>query len=154
MPPSRRNTARVLPVKPDGAVLLLHELDPACPERPYWSTIGGGVEAGETVAEAAVRELLEETGIVVAREALLGPVHELEHGFMWNRIERLAHHTYFAVALTGTVEVSRDGLQPEEIDTVLGAAWWTPRDLAEQVFVEPRLPDIMQTAIDAVEGAR
>jgi 8-oxo-dGTP pyrophosphatase MutT (NUDIX family) len=29
----------------------------------YWHTIAGGVEAGETPAEAAVRELREETGL-------------------------------------------------------------------------------------------
>jgi dATP pyrophosphohydrolase len=36
----------------------------------YWHSIAGGVEEGETFAEAAVRELHEETGLVADVEAL------------------------------------------------------------------------------------
>ena len=60
----------MLPVRPDGKVLLLHGWDPLKPQTPYWFTIGGGVEAGETIAQAASRELLEEVGIRVPVEAL------------------------------------------------------------------------------------
>ncbi len=38
--------------------------------RGCWSFFGGGVEPGETLAEAAVRELLEETGLAVEATAL------------------------------------------------------------------------------------
>jgi 8-oxo-dGTP pyrophosphatase MutT (NUDIX family) len=36
----------------------------------YWHQIAGGVEEGETFAEAAVRELREETGLETALEPL------------------------------------------------------------------------------------
>ena len=42
-------------------VLVLHR-SPA--QGGYWHVVAGGVEAGETPAEAAARELLEETGLV------------------------------------------------------------------------------------------
>ena len=57
MPPWRRQTARVLPVDPEGRVLLLHGWDPRRPEAPFWFTIGGGAEPGESLPEAAAREL-------------------------------------------------------------------------------------------------
>ncbi len=60
-----RVCARVLPVNPQGEVLLLHGWDPAAPEEPYWFSIGGAIDAGETLVDAAVREMREETGIVI-----------------------------------------------------------------------------------------
>lgn len=60
-----RQTARVIPVSAPGRVLLLCWHDPVHPDAPYWGTIGGGIEPGETAREAAVRELWEETGITV-----------------------------------------------------------------------------------------
>ena len=39
--------------------------------RPGWHFPGGGVEIGETIREAAVRELEEETGIAAREEPVL-----------------------------------------------------------------------------------
>ena len=55
-------------------MLLLHGWDPLKPQTPYWFTIGGGVEAGETTAQAASRELLEEVGIRMPVEDDVGVV--------------------------------------------------------------------------------
>lgn len=52
-----RRTARIVPVSPQGRVLLLSGYDPHVPDRPYWFTIGGGIEADEAPTQAAVREL-------------------------------------------------------------------------------------------------
>jgi len=59
----QRVAARVLPVSPDGEVLMLQDQDPAEPGVLRWGTIGGATDPGESLVDAAIRELFEETGI-------------------------------------------------------------------------------------------
>ncbi len=48
--------------------------DPHDADRTFWFTPGGGLEPGETMRAAAVRELAEETGYVLEEDELVGPV--------------------------------------------------------------------------------
>jgi len=48
-----RVCARVLPVNGAGEVLLLHGWDPAVPDAPYWFSIGGATDPGESLVDAA-----------------------------------------------------------------------------------------------------
>src|SRR5450755_2643030 len=50
-----RRAGRVLVVDAAGRVLLLQGFDPAAPAEMFWFTIGGGADAGESLAEAAAR---------------------------------------------------------------------------------------------------
>ena len=60
----KRTAARVVVLDQHGHVLLLEARDPADASKGQWWEIpGGGIEKGETSAEAALRELYEETGI-------------------------------------------------------------------------------------------
>lgn len=72
--------ACVLLVDSRGWVLLQErdEHAPIAPER--WAASGGHVEPGESFLEAAVRELREETGLVLAPEELhLVGVYDIHH---------------------------------------------------------------------------
>ncbi|MEW2416803.1 NUDIX domain-containing protein [Streptomyces sp. NPDC046866] len=51
----------------DGRVLLIHRSD-----NDLWALPGGGVDTGESVADAAVRETREETGFDVEVTGLVG----------------------------------------------------------------------------------
>lgn len=64
--------AAAVVVGADGRLLLIRR--GTDPQRGCWSVPGGRVEPGETVAGAAVREALEETGARVRAERELGVV--------------------------------------------------------------------------------
>lgn len=61
MVPTLRPTARVLLVDEDERVLLFRGESDA-DGSGFWFPTGGGLEPGETPQQAAVREVLEETG--------------------------------------------------------------------------------------------
>jgi 8-oxo-dGTP pyrophosphatase MutT (NUDIX family) len=149
-----RTCARVLPVSPLGEVLLMQARDPAHPDDWHWVSIGGAVEPGESLEEGALRELREETGIVVPLVALSPPVHAGTHDFSWNHVDYRSHSTFFAVALDRDVEVVLDGLEELEVGNLTAAAWWLPDELAaDGTAASPDLPEIMRRGVEVVRGA-
>jgi 8-oxo-dGTP pyrophosphatase MutT (NUDIX family) len=151
---TKRLAARVLPVSPEGRVLLLHEQDPAHPGVLYWGSIGGAVDPGETIVEAAVRELREETGIVVDPASLVGPILRADQPFTWAGRDYVNDAHFFAMPLGETVVVSFDHLVAEEAGNVLGSGWWTPSDLEDDgTAASAELPEAMRLALDAIGGA-
>lgn len=126
----RRHTARVLLIDPDGRVLLIQDSDRGVPSRPtFWITAGGAVEPGESVLEAAVREVREETGLSLAASEVRGPIAErfILHGYSDRVVEQT--ETFF-VANVPHFEVDQTGLMPDEVETQLGFRWWSPDELA------------------------
>ena len=146
----RRTTARVLPVRPDGKVLLLHGWDPLKPESPYWFTIGGGVEEGETIAEAASRELREEVGIVVPADALGAPMATSMIEFEWGGCRVIQQQTFFAVAVDD-IDVTFANQEELERQTISAHGWWYGDDLeATGQAAHVTIPDLVRQASDAI----
>lgn len=151
----RRVCARVLPVNPAGEVLLLHGWDPAVPEKPYWFSIGGAADGDETLVDAAVREMREETGIVIQTSELSAPITREDAEFDWGIWRLVQDQTYFALPLAADpTEISFDGLEPIERTSIDGASWWSPEALeADGSAANERLPEIMRQAVRTVRGA-
>src|SRR4051794_9542208 len=73
----RRTAARVVLLNADKHVLLIEASDPADRSKGRWWEIpGGGIDHAESSAEAARRELFEETGI---SDAVIGPCVWTQH---------------------------------------------------------------------------
>lgn len=146
----QRPSARVLPVNRHGQVLLLLGRDPAKPSQTYWLTIGGGVESSESHADAAAREMLEETGIEVAARQLVGPFHRVAHRFSYAGVAYISDSTFFAV-LVDDVTVTFAGLDDDEVGNIIEARWWAPADLVDgMTSSDLDLPTIAQAAVSAV----
>jgi len=132
-----RRAGRVLPVDSRGRVLLLRGFDPADPSHPFWFTVGGGAEPGETLAEAAARELLEEVGIVADAASLGDPV--------WRRVARFGYdgtryqqdEEYFLLRVASCA-VCMAGMDDDEKETVTGYRWCTADDI--EALGEPVAP--------------
>src|SRR5262245_44793715 len=61
---TKSKVACLIAVNPRGEVLLMQRDEkPGLSFPAHWNLIGGGVEAGETVEEALVRESIEEIGV-------------------------------------------------------------------------------------------
>lgn len=140
-----RPGARVLLVDAELRVLLLRGQDPANPTDRYWYTVGGGVDEEETRAQAAVRELREETGLAIALDALGEPVwHEVvEFPFdgRWYRQEQ----EYFLVRVPSW-EVRTDGWGELERRTVDQVRWWSIEELEStgETYYPKRLPALLR----------
>ena len=148
--PWRRQTARVLPVNPEGRVLLLHGWDPHHPEAPFWFTIGGGAEQGESLRDAGARELYEETRIAVEPERLGEPIAENSIEFSWGGHRIAQDQTFYAVAV-GPVAVSLEGLDQWERATTDKYGWLTAEDLEDgEPSAHPDIPDLIRAAVASV----
>lgn len=69
-----RRGARLILLDEADRVLMVRGHDIDQPERHWWFTPGGGIDPGESAVAAVVRELREETGLVVAAADVVGPV--------------------------------------------------------------------------------
>jgi 8-oxo-dGTP pyrophosphatase MutT (NUDIX family) len=145
-----RPTVRVLLLDPQDRLLLLRGRLPSdLSVPPFWFTCGGGVEAGETIEAAALREILEETGIA---QVELGPAVWRSEGVMpgidVGDPPRLFQET-FVVARCAGGDLTRDGWTELERRFMDDARWWTLTEIAASpeiiypVGLAALLPDII-----------
>jgi 8-oxo-dGTP pyrophosphatase MutT (NUDIX family) len=142
--PRIRSAARAIVVDPDDRILLVRF---SFPDRTVWATPGGGLEVGETPEQAVVREIAEETGLVVDD---CGPpvwtrTHLWPDGVRWDGQTEV----YFLVrapAFEPAPQLDREQLARE---LVVEVRWWTQAELAasDALFAPRRLPELVASLV-------
>jgi 8-oxo-dGTP pyrophosphatase MutT (NUDIX family) len=156
---NHRTSARVVLLDDAGAVLLLRGSDPAITDRhppKWWFTVGGEVRHGERLAEAAARELAEETGLRVPPADMVGPVWRRDEVFEFNGSLIDSEEFYF-IYRTGRFEPSRAGRTELERSYIHGHRWCDAADIAQLVAagetVYPmQLPGLLTDAAALASG--
>lgn len=146
-----RLTARVLLFDATGRILLMKGRLSSSPGREgEWFTIGGGVETGETLAQAAAREITEESGIT---DFTLGPVvWRRDHALLDGERKPLLLREHYLVANCPGAEPSRDGWDAVEKSLIDDIRWWSLADLARTG--EPVHPPGMAARLPALVAGR
>ncbi len=132
----KRPAARVVLLDRESRIFLINSSDPGDSSKASWWEIpGGGIDPGESSAEAAHREIIEETGIT---DFELGPC-------IWTQECQFTFAGYFFdsqewihVAWCDGGEYNPQGLEYFEALAFKGAKWWDIESLLESN--EPVLP--------------
>jgi 8-oxo-dGTP pyrophosphatase MutT (NUDIX family) len=124
-PALERPSGRIIAVDPQGCVLLFRIEDPEDTKPPIWITPGGGIEAGESPAEAAVREFQEETGVAIDIASVGTPV-AVTRGEWAFRGQRLYSVDWFFAWRGPRFEPSTTGWSELEHQLHAEWRWWEP----------------------------
>ncbi|MGH7060807.1 MAG: NUDIX hydrolase [Stellaceae bacterium] len=109
------------------------------PLRGRWGFPGGVLELGETVAEGAMRELLEETGVVAEPAGVLTVIDTIDR----DEAGRVRYH-YALVAVRGLWR-SGEGIAADDAEEV---AWLSRAEIADRNLpVAPALLPLIDLAL-------
>lgn len=111
--------AAIAVVLREGRTLLVRRANP--PDAGLWGFPGGKIDHGETVADAAVRELLEETGVRAEARRAFGAVD------VFDRDPSGALNRHFVLVAVLCRWISGE---PVAADDALEARWFAPDELA------------------------
>lgn len=146
----RRQAARVVVLDREDRVFLINSNDPANPHaRTWWEIPGGGMDPGETSAQAAARELREEAGITSAK---MGPV-------VWTQSVQFTfaglyfdQDEFIHVAWTEQTELVETRLEAFEAMAFQGSRWWTVDEVVStsDEFLPPALPRLLPDLVNGV----
>lgn len=138
--PSRPFVGASIAVIRDGRVLLASRANE--PMRGVWTLPGGLVEAGETLAEAALRELTEEVGITAEVVGVLSPTEIIVR----DEAGRARHH----YVVHPHAALWRGG-EPVPGPEALGVRWASLPEIAE-LDTTPGLIGTLREAFARLDG--
>lgn len=152
-----RTTARIVLFDENDRTLLMRGNDPKTPDISFWFTVGGGVEPGESLRDAAVRELYEETGYKADPESLRGPIWRRVAVFPFDGDLIRSEELFFALRVPG-YEPQATNLTAIERRSITGNKWCTVADIVAldrsgETVYPYNLDELLAEAAAAASGA-
>lgn len=149
-----RNSVKILLLSPKNELLLMCADDPKTTAKDgtyngrFWFPLGGEIEPGESIMQAAIRELHEETGLQ-ENDVEFGPLvwfgeFELVLSGTLTRLKQ-----QFIVARTQQKSVSTQNLTESEKQVIKELRWFSLEEISNHdeiiypVVLKNYLPDIL-----------
>jgi len=152
LPIVERDVVRLVVLDNWGALLLFHTRDTGNPDQgTWWELPGGGIEPGETYRDTAIRELREETGIVVERSQIGEPRWRRRVTFRYRTQRRLQDEVIATVRLPTPGPGIDESLRMDyEKEDYFGYRWWSVPDIvgSDERFYPGRLPALLVAFLD------
>ncbi len=110
-----------------GRLLLIHKID-----NDFWALPGGAMDLGESVADAAVREVAEETGVMVQLTGLVGLYTDPGHVMAYDdgEVRQEFSVCFHARAISG---------EPRQDNTETKAAKWIEPTEVDELSIHPSM---------------
>src|SRR3954451_9460130 len=120
-----------------GRLLLIHKVD-----NDLWALPGGGMDLGESIADAAVREVAEETGLTVELTGLVGIYTDPGHVMAYDdgEVRQEFSVCFHARVISG---------EPRQDDVETKAAEWVDVADVPELDIHPSMRRRIEAALRA-----
>jgi 8-oxo-dGTP pyrophosphatase MutT (NUDIX family) len=145
-----RDTSRVLLFDPDDRTLLFLQHGKSHAVAPRWITPGGGVDPGEDHDQAALREVHEETGLVLDAIAPAFYAADFDADQRWHDYDT-GHWEWYAVRVQPFTPATAGWTTAEQAD-VVEWRWLAPDELEStgHEYEPADLPELIRQALETL----
>lgn len=155
LPVIERSAVRLVVLDTEDKLLLFHTHDLDHPDiGRWWELPGGGIDAGETYLDAAVRELREETGIVADPARIGPPTWRRRASFRSRKKRHLQDEVIVALRLSVPAPtVDESERMDYEREGYFDFRWWPVPEIvtSDERFYPGQLPTLLGAFLDGEE---